>query len=229
MICETVMTADPAFCLCTDTVAQAAKLMKSRDVGAIPVLADEGRLVGIITDRDLALNVLGEGRDPWTTPIEEIMTSDPVSCRSDDDLLEAMRAMSRHQVRRIPVVDDEGGLLGIISLADVARQTQDGVVGAVVGNISEPEGFPHRTTGIMGRATGLATPLAGALGLAAGAGLMYLLDPAWGRTRRTRLQERAVETTRKMGHLLKATAKDLRNRRMDSLAGRASAAAAPGM
>jgi predicted transcriptional regulator len=194
--------------------------MKSRDVGSIPVLADDGttRLVGIITDRDLALNVLADRRDPRTTRIEEIMTSDPVSCRSDDDLLEAMRAMSRHQVRRIPVVSDEGDLLGIISLADVARQAQDGYVGAVVGNISEPEGFTHRPTRIMGRATGLATPVAGALGLAAGAGLMYLLDPARGRTRRYRLQERAVKTTRKMGHLLKATAKDLRNRRMGILA-----------
>ena len=80
------------------------------------------RLVGIVTDRDLALKVVAEGRDPQTTKVEEVMTRKVITCRADDDVENAMKAMAQYQLRRIPVVDKDGRLVGIISQADVATR-----------------------------------------------------------------------------------------------------------
>src|SRR2546423_12900478 len=124
MQCSEVMTKDPSCSLPTDSVFAAAQLMKSEDVGPIPVVSDKqtGKLEGIVTDRDLALKVVADGRDPKTTKISEVMTTDVVTCRPDDDAGKALQLMEEHQVRRIPIVDENKSLVGIIAQADVATR-----------------------------------------------------------------------------------------------------------
>lgn len=122
--CNEVMTKDPACCLPNDMVANAAKLMKSGNVGSIPVVENEQtkRLVGIITDRDLALKIVAEGHDAKSTRVEAVMTRTVVTCHAEDDLQKALDAMAGHQLRRIPVVDQDGQVIGIIAQADVATR-----------------------------------------------------------------------------------------------------------
>ncbi len=126
MKCSEVMTADPKFCLTTETAFDAAQLMKSEDVGPIPIVSNRETKVlkGIVTDRDLVLKVVAEARDPKTVTAEEVMTVGVVTCRSDDDANRAIELMQQHQVRRIPIVDD-GRLVGIISQADVATRIEE--------------------------------------------------------------------------------------------------------
>src|SRR6266480_3600304 len=116
MKCKEIMTEDPVCCLPGDTVDQAAQLMKDDDVGSIPVVADQKtkRLLGIITDRDLAVKVVAPARQISAVTVEEVMTHDLVTCHADDDLQKAIDAMENHQVRRIPVIDDNNQIIGII-------------------------------------------------------------------------------------------------------------------
>ena len=140
MKCSEVMTNDPKVCLATDTVFQAAELMKSEDVGPIPIVSDrETRtLAGIVTDRDLVLHVMAEALDPKTTRVEDVMTALVATCRSDDDAEKAIALMEKHQVRRIPIVDAGGKLVGIISQADIAtRLAQPAKTSEVVEEISQ--------------------------------------------------------------------------------------------
>ena len=126
MKCSEVMTSNPKFCLPTDTAFRAAQLMKSEDVGPIPIVTDaeSKKLVGIVTDRDLVLKVVAEGLDPKTN-LKDVMSTDLFTCRSDDEADKAIELMQEHQVRRVPVVDDGGWLVGIISQADVATRIDE--------------------------------------------------------------------------------------------------------
>lgn len=126
--CSDIMTKDLVYSHPTDTVDDVAKLMKKEDIGPVLIVekGDQGkRLVGIVTDRDLAIKVVGEGRDPKKTKVKDVMTTKVVTCRADDDLKNAMDAMAQHQLRRIPVVDEYGMLVGIISQADVATRVNE--------------------------------------------------------------------------------------------------------
>jgi CBS domain-containing protein len=140
MICSEIMTTNPECCLPTDPVMKAAQLMKSEDVGPIPIVEDKDgkKLAGIVTDRDLAIKIVAEARDPKTTPVEAVMTEDVVTCKATDDLKKALRLMEDHQIRRIPVVDKSDHLLGIIAQADVAtRLASPQTVGRVVEQVSQ--------------------------------------------------------------------------------------------
>jgi CBS domain-containing protein len=120
--CDEVMTKDPLCCLPNDFVTKAAELMKSGHVGSIPVIENDQtkKLVGIVTDRDLALRILAEGLDAKSTKVETVMTRKVVTCDAQDSLRKTVDAMSKHQLRRIPIVDDDNKILGIITQADVA-------------------------------------------------------------------------------------------------------------
>ena len=122
--CNEVMTKDPVCCLPNDSVAKAAELMKSENIGSIPVIENEQtqKLVGIVTDRDLALKIVSEGRDATSTKVDVVMTRKVVTCLAGDDLQEALDAMAEHQLRRIPVVDNDHKIVGIIAQADVATR-----------------------------------------------------------------------------------------------------------
>ena len=139
MLCSEIMTKDPEYCLPSDPVVKAAQLMKSEDVGPIPIVDDKDgkKLAGIVTDRDLAIKVVAEARDPKTTPVKQVMTDDVVTCKENDDVEKALKLMQDHQVRRIPVVDNGDHLLGIIAQADVAnRLGSSRTTGKIVQEIS---------------------------------------------------------------------------------------------
>lgn len=141
MKCRDVMTADPVCCLPSETASRIAKLMKTEDVGSVPICEDRQtrRLVGIVTDRDLALTIVAEGRDAHTTRAEDVMTRSPVTCRAEDNVQTALHAMEANQVRRIPVVGENGRLVGIIAQADIAiRLRKPDSTAEVVEEISRP-------------------------------------------------------------------------------------------
>jgi len=138
--CSEVMTKNTVCCLPNDTVSKVAQLMKSEDIGPVPIIENEQtrKLVGIVTDRDLAVKVVAEGRDPKSTKAEQVMTINVVTCRAEDDLQKALDAMSSHKLRRILVVDKNEGVVGIIAQADVAtRGDQPEKTAAVVREISK--------------------------------------------------------------------------------------------
>lgn len=140
--CSEVMTKNPVVCMPNDLVAKVAQVMKREDVGPVPIVENgqTRRLVGMVTDRDLAVKMVAEGRDIKTTKAEEVMTRKLVTCRAGDDLQKALDAMSENQLRRIPVVDDEDRVVGIIAQADVAtRVNQPEKTAAMVKKISRPK------------------------------------------------------------------------------------------
>jgi CBS domain-containing protein len=120
--CNEVMTKKPVCCLPDDLATDAAELMKNEHVGSIPIVEDQQtrKLVGIVTDRDLTIRIVAEGLDAKSTKVESIMTRNVVTCNAEDDLQKAVDTMSKHQLRRIPVVDEDHKILGIIAQADVA-------------------------------------------------------------------------------------------------------------
>jgi CBS domain-containing protein len=123
-----IMTKDLVYSRPSDMVSDVAQLMKDEDIGPVLIVDDSNdgkRLVGIVTDRDLAIKVVGEGRDPQNTRVEDVMTESLVTVRASDDVQSAMQAMAQNQLRRIPVVDDSGQLVGIISQADVATRLNE--------------------------------------------------------------------------------------------------------
>ncbi len=122
--CEDLMTSNPVCCLATDTVKSVAEIMKRENIGPMPVIDGEQtrKLIGVITDRDLALKVVGEGRDAASTKVEAVMTRKVVTCRADDSMQRALDAMAENQLRRVIIVDQENKVLGIISQADVATR-----------------------------------------------------------------------------------------------------------
>lgn len=142
MKCSEVMTKNPECCLSNDSVVKAAQLMKRLNVGPIPIVESEEnrKLVGFLTDRDLALKVVAEGRDPKSTKVEEVMTHKVVTCHMDEDLQKAMDVMAENQLRRIPVVDSSSKIIGIIAQADVATRLDQPVKTAeMVKDISQPK------------------------------------------------------------------------------------------
>ena len=139
--CSDVMTQDPACCLPTDTVSKAAQLMKDENVGSIPVIENEQtmKLIGIVTDRDLALQVVAPERDVRSTHVEDVMTYEVVTCRAGDDVQKAVDSMAQHQLRRMPVIDADHRIVGIISQADVATRVEKSKeVAEMVKEISQP-------------------------------------------------------------------------------------------
>ncbi|MGB9180910.1 MAG: CBS domain-containing protein [Pyrinomonadaceae bacterium] len=145
--CRDIMTRDVTVATRASTLQEVAQMMKEEDTGVIPVverpdaastnaeteegrkinarLQGNGKLVGLITDRDIVVRALAAGKDPATTRVEEFMTTDVHTAKPNDRVLDAIRKMGDKQVRRIPVVDDNNNLLGIISMADVALETEE--------------------------------------------------------------------------------------------------------
>jgi CBS domain-containing protein len=129
------MTAAPRSIERSESVVQAARLMASEDVGSLPVVEGD-QLVGIVTDRDLVLQVLAKDLDPTKVTISEIASENPVVAKPDEPLDAALQRMAQEQVRRLPVVDD-GRLVGILAQADVAREARPASTGEMVEQISQ--------------------------------------------------------------------------------------------
>ena len=131
-----LMTENPRAVDADKPVSEAAKMMRDEDVGLAPIVEGD-RLVGTLTDRDIAIRVVAEGRDPESTPVREVASSELVTIDPDQSLDEALRLMAQHQVRRLPVVEEDGRLVGIVAQADVARHGDDRQTGQVVEKISQ--------------------------------------------------------------------------------------------
>jgi CBS domain-containing protein len=140
MTCAEVMTPSPTCCNPQHTTIEAAELMKREDVGLVPVVSEDGRkLIGVLTDRDITLKVVAEARDPRSTAVTEVMSTDIVTCLPQETVETAMELMATRQVRRIPIVDRDGSLVGILAQADVAtRVAKPEETGQIVQAISEP-------------------------------------------------------------------------------------------
>lgn len=139
-----VMTHRPR-CVSTDTsVTQAAALMESEDVGGVPVLEGE-QLAGMLTDRDIVTRAIAVGKDPRGMPVREVASRDVVVIGPDEDLSDALQLMAQHQVRRLPVVDDENRVVGMLAQADVALRAKEKTVGEVLEAISTPPEGPRST------------------------------------------------------------------------------------
>jgi len=138
--CNDVMTKSPVCRLPTDSLAQATEVMKSGNFGSISVIENEQaqKLVGIVTDRDLAMRIVAEGRDANATKVDAAMTSRVMSCFAEDNLQEALDAMAKQKLRRILIVDQDNKIMGIITKADAAtRNNQPGKTTEMVKRISQ--------------------------------------------------------------------------------------------
>jgi CBS domain-containing protein len=137
---KNVMTKEVVCCTPSDSVQTVARIMKGRDVGAVPVVSDQEsrRLVGIVTDRDLCCTVIAGGKAPEVTSVRESMTPNPFTCGPEDTLEDCEKLMQKHRVRRVPVVDERGRCVGIITQADIALHASPEKVRKTVAEISRP-------------------------------------------------------------------------------------------
>ena len=134
MIVSDAMTAQVVTAKPTDTIKKVASIMKEVDTGVVPV-SDNGKVVGMITDRDIVLRVVAEGGD-LNGPVSAVMSEDVQTCREDDNLADAAALMGKHQLRRLPVLSDAGRLVGILSLGDIAQDYGAKKVGQTLEEIS---------------------------------------------------------------------------------------------
>jgi CBS domain-containing protein len=130
-----IMTPDATYCPEDATAAEAARKMAEEGIGALPVCDVEGHLVGVVTDRDLAVRVVAEGGDPQMPLVELCSPVEVVTIGADDSVDEAIRTMKDHAVRRLPVIDGRS-LVGMVSQADIARAMPDAKIGDLVDAIS---------------------------------------------------------------------------------------------
>jgi CBS domain-containing protein len=141
MTCAEVMTPSPTACQPQHTATEAAELMRREDCGLLPVVSEgSSKLIGVLTDRDIVLKVVAEGRDPGSTAVGDVMTTDIVTCMPQENVEMALEQMATRQVRRIPIVERDGSLVGIVAQADVATRIASAQeTGQVVQAISESE------------------------------------------------------------------------------------------
>jgi CBS domain-containing protein len=130
------MTSNPCSIDADKPVSYAAKMMRDEDVGLAPIVEGD-RLVGTLTDRDIATRVVAEGRDPESTMVREVASRDVVTVNPEQGLDEALSLMAEHQVRRLPVVEENGNLVGVVAQADIAEHADPSATGRMVEEISD--------------------------------------------------------------------------------------------
>jgi len=130
------MTSNPCSIDADKPVSYAAKMMRDEDVGLAPIVEGD-RLVGTLTERDIALRVVAEGRDPEKTTVREVASKDAVTVDPGQGLNDALQLMAQHQVRRLPVVEEDGQLVGVVAQADVAEHAEPSETGRMVEEISD--------------------------------------------------------------------------------------------
>ena len=130
-----VMTDRPRCVTLETPISEAAELMESEDVGSLPVLEGE-QLAGMITDRDIVIRAVAKGKDPRGMPVREVASRELVTVYAEEDLSNALTKMASEQVRRLPVVDEDNRLVGILAQADVALEAKEKTVGEMVEEIS---------------------------------------------------------------------------------------------
>jgi CBS domain-containing protein len=134
-IIKDVMTSNPCSIDAEKSVAYAAKMMREEDVGLAPIVEGD-KLIGMLTDRDIAIRVVAEGRNPEQVKVADVASKQVVTIDPQQDLDEALRIMAKHQVRRLAVLEEDGKLVGVVAQADVAREGDDKQTGELVEVIS---------------------------------------------------------------------------------------------
>jgi CBS domain-containing protein len=134
------MTPDPSCCTMETSLEEVARMMVACDCGEIPVIErqDLRKSVGVVTDRDIVTRAVAKGLNPLTLSAAAVMSSPAVTIREHDDVDEVIRVMETHQIRRVPVVDQDGEICGIVSLADIARHDSRKQTGELVREVSTP-------------------------------------------------------------------------------------------
>ena len=132
-----LMSSNPCAIEADKPVAYAAEMMRHENVGLAPIVEGD-RLVGTLTDRDIVTRVVAAGKDPKSVTVREVASTDVVTVDPEQDLEEALRLMASNQIRRLPVVEEDGRLVGVVAQADVAREAKDKQTGELVEDISQP-------------------------------------------------------------------------------------------
>ncbi len=135
-IIKDVMTSNPCSIDAEKSVAYAAKMMREEDVGLAPIVEGD-KLIGMLTDRDIAIRVVAEGSNPEQVKVADVASKQVVTIDPQQDLDAALRIMAKHQVRRLPVVEEDGKLVGVVAQADIAREGDDMQTGKLVEEISK--------------------------------------------------------------------------------------------
>lgn len=120
-----VMSANPTACTLTDSLAEVAGLMWEKDCGIVPVLAEGGKVIGLVTDRDICMAAALKGRQLANIAVEDTISGKVFTCNADDDVRTALETLKEKKVRRLPVLDDDGTLIGMLSMNDIVLQAQD--------------------------------------------------------------------------------------------------------
>ena len=136
-IAREIMTRSPQCCPGTTSLTEVAKLMVAADCGEIPIVDSANRLVGVITDRDIVCRAVAAGKDPASMTASSCMSEPVVHVKEDTSIDDVLAVMEENQIRRVPVVDDQGGCCGIISQADIARSEGEKEVGVLVREVSK--------------------------------------------------------------------------------------------
>ena len=137
MIVRDIMTSNVEVIHPDSVIQEAAGKMKSLDVGSLPV-CDNRRLIGVVTDRDITVRAVASGLDTRTAKVSEAMTPELIYCYEDEDVKEAAKLMERYQIRRLPILNREKQLVGIVALGDLALESSDRMSGQVLEEVSEP-------------------------------------------------------------------------------------------
>jgi CBS domain-containing protein len=137
-----VMTDRPRCVTLETPISEVAQLMESEDIGSLPVLEGD-QLAGMITDRDIVLRAVAKGKDPRGMPVREVASRELVTVYAEDDLSSALNKMASQQVRRLPVVDEDNRLVGVLAQADVALEVKEKTVGEMVEEISKSPTGPR--------------------------------------------------------------------------------------
>lgn len=206
MKCQDFMTKNPVFCLPEDTVLSAVKLMREKNIGALPVVDDgtKRRLTGIITDRDISIRVQGEGRDVAKTLIAPVMTPNPAFCQADSSHTSILEIMSSFHVRRLPVVNGAGELIGMVTQDDLLPY------------LNWYETKERRWQETASTAAMVGAGLCAAVGV--GASLMYFFDPQKGRSRRNQYRDKIFSVWNHGVEAVEHTLGNLENRTEGKLA-----------
>ncbi len=138
-----IMTKDVQFCTPHESLITAAKIMRDVDCGSVPV-CDAKRVIGMITDRDIVIKCIADGNDANQVHCHDVMTHDVITCSPEMDVHECAQLMAKNQIRRIPVVNDKGELMGICAIGDLARENIFvNEAGEALSEISEPDHYSH--------------------------------------------------------------------------------------
>ena len=140
---EEVMTKNPVTCPMDATIQEAARLMAERDVGFVPIVDENRKAIGTVTDRDIVIRVAAKGLDPKTSRLRDFGGNQVVSVRPNDDVSKASELMQKHKIQRILVCDDQGKPVGVISLQDLAQTEDEREVGETVQKVKEEGALRH--------------------------------------------------------------------------------------